>query len=167
MNIGLFFNKSLSIGNIFFDGHTIENPEYTATMTQNPVEYGANTTDNVVINPITLSVRALIAENPAISLTPSGIFNTFNRTADAMTVLYNLMVRRNPVGVVCNLGFFPNMIITRIAPQSDENHVTLIGVNIDLQEIYFTGEVINEDPTNNKYNSPTNKGALQPKSTPQ
>lgn len=167
MNTGLFFSRSLSIGNIYFDGHTSEAPVFSAIPTDHPVEYGANVTDNVIINPIGLKVVAMVNESPLLSLTPNGIFNEFKRTSDALSVLKNAMIRRVPVSVVCNLGLFKNMLITRVEPISDENHVTLISVAITLQEIYYVGEVINEDPTNQDYSSTTNRGALQPKDTPQ
>ncbi len=161
INLGLFFNRTLSIGDIYFTGHENEEATFSVTVTDNPVEYGANTVDNMFINPIILTFQAFVSEIPAYTFTPEGLFNAFKETSDAIDVLYQLMVSRQVIDVKCNIGFFPGMAITEIRPSSNNDNLTNIPMQITLRQIIFTNDPSNQDPFESQYKDMINRGALE------
>jgi hypothetical protein len=161
INLGLFFNRTLNIGDIYFTGHESEEAVFSTTVTDNPVEYGANTVDNIFINPILLTFNAFVSELPAYTFTPQGLFNAFKETSDAIDVLYQLMVSRQVVDVKCNIGFFPGMAITEIRPISNNDNLTTIPMQISLKQIVFTNDPSYQDPFQSKYKDMVNRGALE------
>ena len=167
INSGIFFNRKLKIDNIFFDGHMSEMVDYTVTPTEQPVEYGANVTDNAIVQPYQLNFVAYVTEFIPLSLNPLGIFNAFKRTSDAVDVLHQAMVTRDTVDVVCNLGSFTNLLITNVRMTNERDTLTTVNISISLQQLYFVGEVTANDPDNKDYSPTKNRGGLQPKSTPQ
>ena len=162
INTGLFFERQLNIDNIFFDGHTNENISYNVTPTNQPVEFGANVTDNVIVQPIQLSFSCYVSEFHPVSLNLRGAVNAFKRTNDALQVLYQTMVDRNVVSVVCNLGYFNNMLITSVPVSNEINTETTAFFTINLQQIYFVGEPQQNNPANDKYNGNSDRGSVQP-----
>lgn len=166
MNIGIFFGRSLKIGDIFLDGHQSENPSMPAEVTSSPLEYGANGVDNIVIGPIELQISAFISETPGISLSPQGIFNNFKRTSDALDVLRQAQINRLVMDVYCNTGYYQNMAIANIQPISDLDMVTTIQIDITFQEMIFIGQQNTQNPFDPKYKDQVNRGALQPGDSP-
>lgn len=161
INLGMFFNRTLNVGNIFFTGHEREEATFATVVTENPVEYGANVTDHAYIKPIVLKVRPFVSELPAYSLSPEGIFNAFKDTSDALDVVYQLMVKRQVIDVKCNIGFFPGMMITEMTPMSDLENLTTIPIELTLQQIIFDGDPSYQDPFESQYKNMVNRGALQ------
>ena len=166
INLGLFFERSLQIGGIFFDGHVSENASFPLEMTSSPVEYGANVVDNAVVQPFVLNVSAFVSETPGYSLDINGIFNNFKRTSDALDVLRQLQSSRMAVDVYCNTGLYQNMMITEIRPTSDMSGITTISIDITMQQIIFVGETNTENPFDNQYRNEINRGNLEPSDLP-
>lgn len=167
INSGLFFNRKLKVGDIYFDGHTSELFEASALPTQQPVEFGANIVDNIVIQPYTLEVVIFVGDIIVINLNAKSIFNNFRKTPDALNVLYQAMVERNTLDVVCNLGYFPGMAIVNINANTDTDTVTGVLATLTLQQILFMGEVSTNTPIDKQYAPGVNRGMLQPNIDPQ
>ena len=161
INFGLFFNRVLGIGNIFFTGHDSENATFSADITKVPVEYGANVVDNIVIQPIEITFNAFVSELPAYSFSFEGLFNAYKATSDAIDVLKTLMVSRQVVDVNCNLGYFPGMAVKEIKPLSDMDNITTIPLQITMAQINFVGSNGAQDPFESQYKDIINRGALQ------
>ena len=161
INLGLFFNRTLNVGDIYFTGHDHEDATFSVEVTENPVEYGANRADMMIVKPITLRVRPFVSELPAYSFTPTGLFNAFKETSDAIDVLYQLMVNRQVIDVKCNIGFFSGMAITEIRPTSDNDNLTTIPLEITLKQIIFTSDPNYIDPFESQYKNMVNRGALE------
>jgi len=162
MIIGLFSSmRRLQIGDIFLDGHTSENATLTAQATSIPIEVGANVVDNVIIEPMTLSVSAYMSEGNLFTFGASGVFNDFKRTTDALDVLRQAQVNRVALDVYCNTGYYRNMMLTEIKPSCSVDSVTMIIYDLTFQEMIFTGESEVQNPFDPKYNDSVNRGSLQ------
>lgn len=167
INTGLFFNKKLSIGNIFFDGHTQEVINYTVTPTSSPVEFGANVVDNAIVQPITIEVDVFVGDIVAFNLSAKNFFNTFKKTADALQVLRQAMVDRNTLDVICNLGYFSGMMIVGVTSRNTTDAVDTVFAKITLKQIIFVGSDTGFNPSDPKYNGSVNTGVQQTSSAPQ
>ena len=167
MIYGLFSaSRRLQIGNIFLDGHERESAKFTAVLTDNPTEIGANTVDNAYIDPIQLTVTAFVSETPMFQLNPMGFFNQFKRTSDALAVLYQAQVNRVALDVSCNLGFFTNMFITDVTTRCSNDSVTIVDVDITFKQAMFLVSDQALNPFDDKYRNEVNRGTLQMGSNP-
>ena len=167
MIYGLFSSsRRLQIGNIFLDGHERESAKFSASVTDNPVEVGANVVDNAYIDPIQLTVTAFVSETPMFQLNPLGFFNQFKRTSDALAVLYQAQVNRVALDVSCNLGFFADMFIVDVQTRCSNDSVTIVEVDITFRQMIFIGESGTLNPFDDKYRNEVNRGTLQMGSQP-
>jgi len=106
------------IKTITLDASIDESHNYQALVTSNPVETGAKVTDNVLINPLTLSITGFITDTPIKLL--FGLLDNNNESgsgslsATAHQDLLILFKNKQPFQVVTGLDIYKDMVITRL-----------------------------------------------------
>jgi len=120
--IGLFFGGGAfktkfgnALGNIELDANLEETHEWSALVTESPVEDGSPVSDHVIEQPDKLSIRGFISETP-ITASPSilGIIGTSDassRTQEIFDLLRDLAPRSVEVvgdAVIRREGIFPH-----------------------------------------------------------
>jgi Dit-like phage tail protein len=107
---------STAIIGLELDATILEAPEFTSVPTKNVIESGADVTDHVTNDPISLSIEGIVTN------TPVGIFQSLraltstNAWQDALNFLLKLWEDRVPFDFVGGLQVYENMIITNFSP---------------------------------------------------
>lgn len=139
----LFANKPKAkfegIKVISFDASLSESHAHNANVTQNPVETGANISDNITILPVSLSITGFITDTPVKILqglrdSDSGS-GSFSSTAhEDLLFLFN---SKTPFKVVTGLETYENMVLTGLTFPRDPKTGKSITFQCQLTEIIF------------------------------
>lgn len=107
---------------IVLDCTTIEDHNYTAAVTQNPIEDGSTISDHVNLQPVTITVEGLVSDSPlgfALIGTAQNVanqirtlFGTQSRSKTAFDEIIKLWKNRIPFTVLTNLKRYDNMVIS-------------------------------------------------------
>jgi len=123
--IGLFFGGGAfktkfgnALGNIELDANLEETHEWSALVTESPVEDGSPVSDHVIEQPDKLSIRGFISETP-ITASPSilGIIGTSDassRTQKIFDLLRDLIKSRLTMTVYTKHRTYPDMVLTSV-----------------------------------------------------
>lgn len=97
------------------DALVTEDPQYTATVSKNSVESGAQISDHVAINPLTLNVDAVISNTPVsfLKIVTGATFS--NPAKSAYKYLVDLFQTATPFSFVGGLQVYHNMVITSLS----------------------------------------------------
>jgi hypothetical protein len=117
-----------SIGPVPIDVVIREKHEATLTITQVPVEVGADMTDHAYVEPCKLSLE--IADGAA---------------AETWAALERFQGRREPFTIVTGLKVYTNMLMSLVAAERDETHSGIFNGNIDLQEVLIAETAVVAD----------------------
>jgi len=116
-------------------------------LTKNPVEVGADITDNAIIEPVKLNIIATVTDSPlgAAALgrivdLVTGLFGTstsqnLTRSNAAYNALIQLQNEREPISVQTKLKLYENMIITNVNCPQDKDSSRIVEMFISLEEI--------------------------------
>lgn len=160
-NSAFFSNTRPSVGGLVFDATMRENHDYEALITQHPVEAGANIVDNVVIDPVVVTLDIFVGSIYAIN--PLLLGNSINRPGDALAKLRQLMVNREPLTVVCRLASYQNMLIKSVIANQDIDSSSSLLATVTLQEAITVNDTgsTGTNPADKQYSPPTNGGSRQ------
>ncbi|MDQ7094255.1 hypothetical protein REC12_11705 [Desulfosporosinus sp. PR] len=104
------------------------------TITNHPVETGANINDHAFINPTELTM--LIGVSDVATSIISGQFSQGqSRSLEAFKVLQMLQEQRVPVQVMCKFGLFKNMLVETISVPDDYTTKYALKATVALKEI--------------------------------
>jgi hypothetical protein len=124
------------LGSITFDAILEETHNFDSDITSYPVESGAVITDNVILKPITLSIKALSTDYPFVLLGIGGgipLLET-SKSTELFNVIFNLRNSKQTVDVVTGLRSYKSMAIQNITvPRTDSS--AAIYFEITLQQI--------------------------------
>jgi len=105
-----------SIIGLELDATILEAPEFTSTPTRNTIEDGADVTDHVTNDPITLSIEGVVTNSPVGILQSLRAIASGNAWQDAYKFIKKLRDDRLPFDFVGGLQVYENMIITSFTP---------------------------------------------------
>lgn len=146
----LFIRTQKSIGGIQLDAVISESHTNEVTLTNNPVELGADITDHAIVQPKRVNVLAQVSDTPLgaaafgqIVDLVTGLFGTstgenITRSNAAYNAMVQLQEAREPIELQTRLKLYTNMIITNIRTQQDKDTSRIVRMNIDLQEVLIT-----------------------------
>lgn len=146
----LFIRTEKSIGGIKLDAVLSESHTNELSVTTNPVELGADTTDHSVIEPKKITITAQVSDTPAgfaaigqIIDNVTGLFGSSNeqnltRSIAAYNAIVQLQETREPIEVQTKLKLYTNMIITSIRVDQNKDTSRVARMVISLQEILVT-----------------------------
>ena len=162
MLTSIFYNTKPSVGGFVFDAVMRESHDYEADITTHPIEAGANIVDNVVIQPVILSLDIFVGSLYAI--TSFSIATGGDRPTDALTRLRQMQADRVPLTVVARLASYDNMLIRSINAHQDVDSSSSLLATITLQEAIIvdgTAGAINTNPADPQYSQPVKSGRKQ------
>lgn len=143
----LFLRTKKSIGGIQLDAVLVESHDSSVTLTRNPVEFGADTTDNAVIQPKKITIQAVVSDTPlgAAALgqivdTVTGLFGTstaknITRSNAAYNALIQLQEAREPLEIQTKLKLYTDMVITNVRVVQDKDNSRSVTLLINLEEV--------------------------------
>lgn len=146
----LFIRTEKSIGGIQLDAVISESHTNEVSLTSNPVEFGAEITDNAVVQPKQINILAEVSDTP-LSLAAfgqivdlvTGLFGTSTtdniaRSNAAYNAIIQLQEAREPIELQTRLKLYTNMIITNVSVQQDKNTSRIARMSIDLQQVIIS-----------------------------
>jgi len=176
MSVSTVIGIRPNVGGLYFDAVLKTDHMSTTTITEHPVESGANVGDHSYMEADELSLEVGVSD----STYAPGSFGTGQRSVTAYNELLKLQRRREPFTVVTRLKVYRNMAITSISAPEDFTTANTLKAFIMLREVIFaTTETvtISHRPTAvadsgggassqpNKTGS-TNTGSKQPDASP-
>jgi len=146
----LFIRTQKSIGGIQLDAVISESHVNEVSLTNNPVEFGAEITDNAVVQPKQINILAEVSDTPLgvaalgqIVDLVTGLFGTstsenITRSNAAYNAVIQLQEEREPIEIQTKLRLYTDMIITNVGVQQDKNTSRIVRMSIDLQQVIIT-----------------------------
>ncbi len=135
---GMSYNAMLycktNIGGYFFDGFMKVTVSSELQVTSNPVETGASVVDNAYVKP--QEIQMTIKMSDCLQSLVSGQFTGgWSRSINAYNVLKKIQQDRIPVAVLCRLGLYNNMLLTKITANDDSETYRSLNCDVTLTEI--------------------------------
>jgi len=146
----LFIRTQKAIGGIQLDAVISESHVNEVSLTNNPVELGAEITDHAVVQPKRLNIVAQVSDTPMglaafgqIVDLVTGLFGTsttdnITRSNAAYNAIVQLQEAREPIEIQTKLKLYTNMIITNVSVQQDKNTSRIVRMSIDVQQVIIT-----------------------------
>jgi len=146
----LFIRTQKAIGGIQLDAVISESHVNEVSLTNNPVELGAEITDHAVVQPKRLNIVAQVSDTPMglaafgqIVDLVTGLFGTsttdnITRSNAAYNAIVQLQEAREPIELQTKLKLYTNMIITNVSVQQDKNTSRIVRMSIDVQQVIIT-----------------------------
>jgi hypothetical protein len=116
-----------SVGAIIADVTVRESGIDRLTITQHPVEYGASITDHAFKEPCELTIQ--------VGFSDSGNYDGY--ASDAYAEFLALQQTLYPVDVYTGKRFYPNMMPTVLATETDETSEHVLNLTVSMKEIIF------------------------------
>ncbi len=147
----LFFKKGNYIGDIELDIIIKESATATARVTENPVEFGADVNDHIIIQPMTFSIQGVVSN----SLSRLQDLNTFSglqgkaKSESKWDDLLKLQADRTPFTLVQGLKTYENVVILSLIEDQDKDTSNGLFFTALLKEVIFVGsQIITKDQFN-------------------
>jgi hypothetical protein len=143
----LFIRKQKSIGSVKLDAVLTETHDNRFRLTKNPVELGADITDNAFIEPKTVTISAVVTDTPIgiaaigeIIDNVTGLFGTssdenITRSSAAYNSVIALAGTREPLELQTNLKLYENMVITGVNTSQNKDTSRAVNMIIKLEEV--------------------------------
>jgi len=154
-----------SIGGYFFDAYLMLDHDSQLTMTDHPVEEGANVTDHAFLEPESLSME--IAMSDVCTNFVDGQFaQKPTRSISAFDTLKQLQKDRTPLTISTRLKTYKNMLIATIASPEDFKTMYGLRATVIFREIIVvsteTVALPNRSSAAPHKTGATNRGTVQP-----
>ena len=146
----LFIRTQKSIGGIQLDAVISESHTNEVSLTSNPVEFGAEITDNAVTQPKKVNILAQVSDTPLglaafgqIVDLVTGLFGTsttdnITRSNAAYNAIIQLQEEREPIEIQTRLKLYTDMVITKVTTIQDKDTSRIARMSIDLQQVIIT-----------------------------
>ena len=167
----LFIRTRKDIEGIQLDAVIRESHSNKVRTTDNPVELGADITDNAIIEPKLVSILAEVTDSPLgfqagneIVDSVTGLFgsstsNNITRSEAAYNALLQLKEAREPIEIQTKLRLYTNMLIVDVSTSQDKDSSRSVLLNITAKEVFITDtEVVSLESSRLK-SGPTRKQA--------
>ena len=146
----LFIRTQKAIGGIQLDAVISESHVNKVSLTNNPVEFGAEITDNAVVQHKQINILAEVSDTPLgvaalgqIVDLVTGLFGTstsenITRSNAAYNAVIQLQEEREPIEIQTKLKLYTNMVIKKVATIQDKDTSRIVRMSIDLQQVIIT-----------------------------
>lgn len=161
-----FITPVRKIGTIELEATVKESHSSEVSITQHPVESGADITDNAVVQPKKLTIEGAFS---AYQLTPS-TGTIFGADSTKIPAIYDQLIRlqesRELIQVQTGLKLYRNMLITSVSVTQDKTNSQALFFTANLQEIILVDTLETKSPayklesgaTQDKATSDQNRG---------
>ena len=154
MVLSILFGKKYDrsrIGSVTLDATINEEHNYTAQVTNYPLENGTDISDHIINQPVTVQITGIVSD------TPLSLLSSFNRSIDAFNKLILIYERKERITVVTGIKVYTNMVMTNLQIPRDVSTGQSLSFSIELQKIYTDSTVrVNLDP-NDPFNRTPDK----------
>ena len=168
----LFIRSQKTIGGIQLDAVLSESHNNSVSISNNPVELGANITDNAIIDPKRITMVVEVSDTPlsgaafgAIVDLITGLFGSsttdnLTRSNTAYNAMVQLMEAREPIEVQTKLVNYTDMLITNINATQDKDTSRIARMVIALEEIIIVeSEVVQLEAKTLQSGTPRQQGS--------
>lgn len=155
-----------NIGGLFFDAVISVSTEHTATITSHPVQLGANISDHMYLEPISITME--IAMSDAMDSMVYGQWNGgYTKSVSAYRMLCDLQARRIPITVLTRLNQYPDMVIESISVNDDYKSLYGLRATVSLKQV-FVAEATTDTVSARSWvtDADANRGEAQPSEVP-
>ncbi len=127
--------RNVAIGSIVLDATVEERHEYSATVTDHPIEAGGFVTDHIYENPRVLSVTGEITDSPVTLF--SVLNGVSNRRIEAKDQLLELYHARERVTLVTGLEIYTDMVMEGLVFPRDQRTGRRLQFNATFKQTSF------------------------------
>lgn len=131
---------STSLGNFVFDAFFNINHESNLTITDHPIQSGANVSDHAYMEAQVLTfeigmsdVMQDISSSAVVNFSSAG---TSTRSINAYQMLKKLQANRLPIDAITRLGTYTNMLIETISAPDDNTTAYALKATVTLKEVF-------------------------------
>lgn len=128
-------SEKVNIGGIFFDAVFTTNTEHSLTITQHPVQTGANLSDHAFVNPIRISMEIGVSDVMAYRKADNYTEQGPTKSISAYRTLRKKMEERTPIKVITRLQTYENMLIESLSINDDVSTQYALRANIELVQV--------------------------------
>ncbi len=155
-----------NIGGLFFDAVISVSTEHTATITSHPVQLGANISDHMYLEPISITME--IAMSDAMDSMVYGQWNGgYTKSVSAYRMLCDLQARRIPITVLTRLNQYPDMVIESISVNDDYKSLYGLRATVSLKQVFVAEATIDTVSARSWVtDADANRGEAQPSEVP-
>lgn len=128
-------SEKVNIGGFFVDAIFTTTTEHTLTITQHPVQTGANIADHAFVNPRRISMEIGISDAMAYRI--AGCYSEPGQTKSiqAYKTLCKKQAERQPLKVITRLDTYENMLIESITINDNPSTQYALRASIELVEV--------------------------------
>jgi len=130
---------STSLGNFIFDAYFNINHESNLTITEHPIQSGANISDHAYMEAKTVTFEIGMSDVMEDIIGKSiAKFNgdSASRSVNAYKILEKLQKERLPIEIITRLGTYENMLIETISAPDDNKTTYGLRATVTLKEIF-------------------------------
>jgi hypothetical protein len=137
----LLFGEGNYIGEIELDVIVSESATATTRVTKNPVEFGADIHDHIIVDPMTYTLDGVVSNIysnvlDALTTLPS-TFSNKTKAQIAWEKLLQLRADRQTFSLVQGLRTYENVILTNISTANDADQANGLFFTATMQEVNY------------------------------
>ena len=122
-------------GGYFFDAVFSVDTEHSLTVTQHPVQTGANISDHAFVNPIRMTMQIGVSDAMAYRVGADYGGDGGTKSVQAYRLLCKLQELRIPMQVVTRLNTYQNMLIESIDVSDDVSTLCALKATVNLVQV--------------------------------
>lgn len=124
-----------NIGGYIFDAIFSTDTEHSLTITQHPVQTGANMSDHAFVNPVRISMQVGVSDAMGYRSGASYGSEGGTKSVQAYRLLCKLQELRTPMQVVTRLNTYNNMLIESIQVSDDVSTLCAFKATVNLVQV--------------------------------
>lgn len=124
-----------NLGGYFFDAVFSVDTEHSLTITQHPVQTGANISDHAFVNPIRMTMQVGVSDCMAYRSGADYGGDGGTKSVQAYRLLCKLQELRTPMQVVTRLNTYKNMLIESIDVSDDVSTLCALKATVNLVQV--------------------------------
>jgi len=150
----LFFKKGNFISTVSLDIIISESAAATVRVTENPVEFGANMNDHIIVEPMTFTVSGVVSDISSSKVgqflqIPTVFSKSTSKSKEAWEELLELQINKTPFTLIQGLKEYRNIVIISITEKQDKDTANGLFFTATMKGIIFAGaEIITEEQFN-------------------
>jgi hypothetical protein len=151
------------IGAITLDAAITDTHEFSAEVTNHPLETGSSITDHVFLNPDRLTIEGEVTNSPVQifgGILSGGFSGLSDRRVEAFEELIALNKARAPITVVTGLAVYKNMVLNNLKVPRDTNTGQRLLFTAEFQRVTFV-ETKNVEISQDKTSKPDQAASKQ------
>lgn len=123
-----------NIDGIYFDAIFSTDTEHSLTITQHPVQTGANISDHAFINPVRLSMQIGVSDAMAYRAASYGTDGE-TKSIQAYRLLCKMQEQRTPMTIKTRLNSYKNMVIESISVTDDVTTLSAFKATVNFVQV--------------------------------